>query len=72
MLNRAFEIKDLGETRIIIGIRVIKDRFKGILILNQTSYIHQILVKKGIKDYLPSDVLIKTKLYVKLAAAEDA
>jgi len=40
MLNRAFEIKNFGETRIIIGIRVIKNRFKGILILNQTLYIY--------------------------------
>jgi len=34
ILNRAFEIKNLGEIRIIIGIRMIRDRFKGILILN--------------------------------------
>jgi len=34
MLNRAFEIKNLGEVRIIIGIRIIKNRFKGTLILN--------------------------------------
>jgi len=40
MLNRAFEIKDFGEIRIIIGIRIIKNRFKGILILNQTSYVY--------------------------------
>jgi len=40
VLNRAFDIKNLGETKIIIGIRVIKDRLKGILILNQTSYVY--------------------------------
>jgi len=40
MLNRAFEIKNLEETRIIIGIRIIKNRFKGILMLNQTLYIY--------------------------------
>jgi len=56
MLNRAFEIKNLGEIHIIIEIRVIKDRFKGILILNQTSYIYQILIKKRIKNYSPNDV----------------
>jgi len=40
VLNRAFKIKDLGEARVIISIRVIKDRFKGTLTLNQTSYVH--------------------------------
>jgi len=40
MLNRAFEIKKLGKVRIIIEIRVIKNRFKRILILNQTSYVY--------------------------------
>jgi len=71
MLNRAFEIKDLGETRVIIGIRVIKDRFKGILILDQTSYVHQVLVEEGMRDYLLSDVPIKAELYVELTEAED-
>jgi len=33
-------MKDLGEARIIIGIRVIKNRFKGILILDQASYVY--------------------------------
>jgi len=40
ILNRTFEMKNLGETRIIIEIRVIKDRFKGTLTLNQTSYVY--------------------------------
>jgi len=40
MLNRAFEIKDFGDARIIIEIRIIQDRFKGTLILNQTSYVY--------------------------------
>jgi len=34
ILNKAFEMKDFGEARIIIGMRVIRNRFKGILILN--------------------------------------
>jgi len=34
-----FKIKDLGEAKIIIEIRVIKNRFKGTLILNQISYV---------------------------------
>jgi len=40
IFNKAFKIKDLKKTKIIIGIRVIKNRFKGTLILNQISYVH--------------------------------
>jgi len=34
MLNRVFKIKDLGKARVIINIRVIKDRLKKTLTLN--------------------------------------
>jgi len=34
VLNRAFDIKNFGEIKNIINIRVIKNRFKGTLILN--------------------------------------
>jgi len=71
ILNKAFKMKDLGETRIIIGIRVIRDRFKGILILNQVSYVYQVLEKKEIKDCFISDVFIKPGSYIKLAVAKD-
>jgi len=50
---------------------VIRNRFKGILILNQISYVHQILIKKEIKNYLLNNVLIKAKLYVKLIKAKN-
>jgi len=33
-------MKNLKKTKIIIGMRVIKNRFKGILILNQVSYVY--------------------------------
>jgi len=71
ILNKAFKIKDLGEAKIIIGIRVIRDRFKGILILNQISYVYQVLKKKGIKDCFISDVFIKPKSYIKLTVAKN-
>jgi len=40
ILNKTFKIKDFREAKIIIGIRVIKNRFKRILILNQASYVY--------------------------------
>jgi len=50
---------------------VIKNRFKRILTLNQTSYVYQVLKKKGIKNYFISDVFIRPGSYIKLAVAED-
>jgi len=71
VLNRAFDMKNLGEIKVIIGIRVIRDRFKGTLILDQTSYVYQILMKKGIKNYSPSDILMRAKLYIEFTVAEN-
>jgi len=34
MLNQVFKIKNLGKARVIISIRVIRDRFKKTLTLN--------------------------------------
>jgi len=64
-------MKNLGKAKIIIGIRVIKDRLKGTLILNQISYVYQVLKKKGIKNYFISDVFIKFRSYIKLAITEN-
>jgi len=50
---------------------VIKNRFKGILILNQVSYIYQVLKKKGIKNYFISDVFIRPGSYIKLAVTKN-
>jgi len=71
ILNKIFKIKDLKEARIIIGMRVIKNRFKGTLILNQVSYVHQVLKKKEIRDCFISDVFIRFKSYIKLAVTEN-
>jgi len=71
IFNKAFKIKDFRKAKIIIGIRVIRNRFKGILILNQISYVYQVLEKKGIKDCFISDVFIRPGSYIKLAVAED-
>jgi len=64
-------MKDFKKTKIIIGIRVIRDRFKGILILNQVSYVYQVLEKEGIKNCFINDVFIKPGSYIKLAVTKN-
>jgi len=71
ILNKAFEMKDFGEAKIIIGMRVIRDRLKGTLTLDQISYVHQVLKKEGIRDCFISDVFIRPGSYIKLAVAEN-
>ena len=72
ILNRAFKMKDLEEARIIIGIRVIRDRLKRTLTLDQASYVHQVLEEEWIKNYFTSDVLMRPGSHIELTAAENA
>jgi len=71
ILNKAFKIKDFGKAKIIIGMRVIRNRFKRILILNQASYVYQVLKKKEIKNCFINDVFIRPGSYIKLAVAKN-
>jgi hypothetical protein len=43
--GKIFKIKDLGETERILGVRVIRDRQKGILKIDQTHYVKDVLTK---------------------------
>ncbi|CAM8928896.1 unnamed protein product [Rhodiola kirilowii] len=44
-LNTQFEMKDLGPTKKILGMEIVRDRGKGTFFLNQTDYLCK-LVKK--------------------------
>ena len=42
-LSKQFEIKDLGAAKQILGMRIIRDKDKGILKLSQTEYVKKVL-----------------------------
>ena len=42
-LSNEFSMKDLGEVTYILGIRIYRDRSKGLLGLSQSTYIDKIL-----------------------------
>ena len=47
-------MKDMGEASYVIGIKIHRDRFKGILGLSQDTYINKVLERFRMKDCSPS------------------
>jgi hypothetical protein len=53
-LSKNFNMKDMGEASYVIGIKIHRDRFRGILGLSQETYINKILERFRMKDCSPS------------------
>ena len=53
-LSKNFDMKDMGEASYVIGIKIHRDRFRGILGLSQETYINKILERFQMKDCSPS------------------
>jgi len=53
-LPAEFEMKDLGELQCFLGIRVLRNRSKGQLHINQSGYINSILERFGMEDNKPA------------------
>ena len=47
-------MKDMGEASYVIGIKIYRDRPRGILGLSQETYIDKLLERFRMKDYSPS------------------
>ncbi|RDB17165.1 Retrovirus-related Pol polyprotein from transposon TNT 1-94 [Hypsizygus marmoreus] len=52
-LGWTYETKDLGEARLILGIRIDRDRESGILTLSQRAYLERVLAKYGMSECSP-------------------
>ena len=52
-IKSLWEIKDLGDIGIVLGIRVRRDRQKRLLSLDQSSYIQGLIEKFGLQDAKP-------------------
>lgn len=53
ILNKTFEMKDLGVIEDYIGINVCENINEGAIYLNQTQYLNHILTKYGMQDCKP-------------------
>ena len=58
-LSKQFAMKDLGATKQILGIRIIRDKANGTLRLSQSEYVKKILSKFNMKKAKP----VSTHLY---------
>ena len=54
LLSKNFDMKDMGEASYVIGIKIHRDRSRGILGLSQETYINKILERFRMKDCSPS------------------
>ena len=57
-LSKFFDMKDMSEAFYVIGIKIHRDRFRGILGLSQETYINKVLERFRMKDCSPSVALI--------------
>ena len=53
-LSKHFDMKDMGETSYVVGIKIYRDRSCGILGLSQETYINKVLERFQMKDCSPS------------------
>ncbi|RVW49817.1 Retrovirus-related Pol polyprotein from transposon TNT 1-94 [Vitis vinifera] len=53
-LSKNFDMKDMGEASYVIGIKIHRDGFKGILGLSQETYINKVLERFRMKNCSPS------------------
>ncbi|KAK1427083.1 hypothetical protein QVD17_15766 [Tagetes erecta] len=58
LLMKAFDMKDLGAAKKILGMEIVRDRVNGKLILHQQAYINKILNNYSMQDCKP----VKTPL----------
>ena len=57
-LSKNFEMKDLGEASFVLGIKIHRDRSRGILGLSQRSYIDKVLARYNMEKCKPGDTPI--------------
>ncbi|KAL6317320.1 hypothetical protein AAG906_030073 [Vitis piasezkii] len=57
-LSKNFDMKNMGETSYVIGIKIHRDIFQGILGLSHETYINKVLKRFQMKDCSPSVSLI--------------
>ena len=62
-LHREFEMKNLGEVEVIIGIYIRRNRKARTLLINQSAYINELLEKEGISEYHSALIPMKVSRY---------
>jgi len=72
-LHKRFEIKDLGEAKVILGLEIRRDKALGTLKLAQGKYAAQVLEKVGMAECNPIETPLEVGLQlVKADGSDDA
>ena len=66
VLSKEFNMKDLGEARIIIGMQIIHHQLKRLLTLDQASYIQDVLQEESLLSCNPVSIPMMLGLYITL------
>jgi len=61
-LSSNFEMKDMGEARYVLGVKIIRDRSKRLLGLTQETYIKKMLESYHMHNSKPMDTLVDKSL----------
>jgi len=61
-LSSNFEMKDMGEASYVLGVKIIRDRFKRFLGLTQETYIKKMLERCHMQDSKPMDTPVDKSL----------
>ena len=61
-LSSNFEIKNMSDANYILGVKIVKDRFKRLLGLSQETYIKRMLECYHMQDSKPMDTPIDKSL----------
>jgi hypothetical protein len=61
-LRRLFEMEDLGEARLILGMKITRDRHNKKITLSQTDYVTGLLGKLGASELNPTSTPMETGL----------
>ena len=56
ILSSKFEMKDLGPAKKILGMKICRDMFKGVLHLSQKKYVQKILERFGMEKAKPVEM----------------
>jgi hypothetical protein len=64
-LMSEYEMQDLGEAKCCIGMRIRRDRQKGVVMLDQTKYIESLLKTFGMDDSKPVSTPIEPNIKLK-------
>jgi len=64
VLNEAFKMLNLEKAQIIVDLKIIRNKNKHILMLNQTSYIMKVLLEEKMKNYSHIKIFIKSKSFI--------